>query len=79
VASVSQWLVVALVMIHAQQSWRPEKNFTDSLTERLLEPCAISCMIPVSGSPKFSTRESLRSSHRSHKFSILTLFKSPGS
>lgn len=79
VASVSQWLVVALFMIHAQQSLRPEKNFSDSLTERLLEPCVISCMIPASTSPKFSARESLRSCHRSHKFSILTLFESPSS
>jgi hypothetical protein len=78
-ASVSQWLVVALVMIHTQQSLRPEKNFSDSLTERLLEPCAISCMIPASAALKFSARESLRSSHRSHKFSILILFESPGS
>jgi hypothetical protein len=59
VASVSQRLVVALFMIHAQQSLRHEKNFSDSLTERLLEPCTISCMIPSSASPKFSARESL--------------------
>jgi hypothetical protein len=79
VASVSQWLVVALVMIHAHQSSRPEKNFSDSLTKKLLEPCVISCMIPASAALKFSARESLRSSHRSHKFSILILFESPGS
>jgi hypothetical protein len=61
------------------QSLRPEKNFSDSLTKKLLEPCVISCMIPASAALKFSARESLRNSHRSHKFSTLTLFESPGS